>query len=53
MPQMAPLWWEYLFLSFSTLMMIMMIIIYHNPNVQPSKNTKMSKKMMNQMNWPW
>nr|YP_010535288.1 ATP synthase F0 subunit 8 [Megacopta horvathi]UYA97775.1 ATP synthase F0 subunit 8 [Megacopta horvathi] len=53
MPQMAPLWWEYLFILFSMMMIMMMIIIYHNPYIKTSGEKPGDKKPFKQMNWKW
>nr|UYA97736.1 ATP synthase F0 subunit 8 [Megacopta cribriella] len=52
MPQMAPLWWEYLFIMFSMTMSMLLMMIYHWPHIK-SNNLHYNKKGMNQMNWMW
>nr|YP_010026161.1 ATP synthase F0 subunit 8 [Mattiphus splendidus]QOQ37013.1 ATP synthase F0 subunit 8 [Mattiphus splendidus] len=52
MPQMAPLWWESLFIMFIILFLIMSMIIYHL--IKPKKmKLKSLNKMVYQMNWKW
>nr|QWX95529.1 ATP synthase subunit 8 [Latimbus concolor] len=51
MPQMAPLWWEILFLLFIMNFMMMSTIIYHNKMYSP-KQMKMKYKI-NQFKWKW
>nr|QWX95535.1 ATP synthase subunit 8 [Paralycambes pronotalis] len=52
MPQMAPLWWELLFVMFIWLFMMISMIIYfnkmNNPEVMGSKSIE-----TNQKNWKW
>nr|YP_010022276.1 ATP synthase F0 subunit 8 [Pentatoma semiannulata]QOL12466.1 ATP synthase F0 subunit 8 [Pentatoma semiannulata] len=52
MPQMAPLWWEILFLMFLITFLAINILIYFinnkNINMNVNKNIK-----MNQFNWTW
>nr|UCC46042.1 ATP synthase F0 subunit 8 [Microdeuterus sp. HEM078] len=52
MPQMAPLWWETLFLSFIIMMMIVMIMLYHDvyANIYSSGMKMISEK---NINWKW
>nr|UPL65237.1 ATPase subunit 8 [Ectatops sp.] len=51
MPQMAPLWWEYLYLMNSLLMIIISTLIYHNKMNYPIKQTLKYKKLIK--NWKW
>nr|BAO52508.1 ATP synthase F0 subunit 8 [Coptosoma parvipictum] len=53
MPQMSPMWWEYLLISFSLLTLIMMVIIYHNPWTQMKNIYNMNNIPPKQMNWKW
>nr|QFP99293.1 ATP synthase F0 subunit 8 [Myrmoplasta mira] len=51
MPQMAPLWWEYLYILTLIMMMITSIFIYHNKiNKLMKKSLKYSTK---NINWKW
>nr|YP_010222553.1 ATP synthase F0 subunit 8 [Glaucias dorsalis]UCC46003.1 ATP synthase F0 subunit 8 [Glaucias dorsalis] len=53
MPQMAPLWWEILFLMFIMSFIMMSIMIYFLNNIM-IKNKNISNKInINQLNWPW
>nr|YP_009643366.1 ATP synthase F0 subunit 8 [Adrisa magna]AMR74997.1 ATP synthase F0 subunit 8 [Adrisa magna] len=52
MPQMAPLWWEILFILFITLFIIMSMMIYHMPYIK-SGSSNMWHKIPNQLNWKW
>nr|YP_008592443.1 ATP synthase F0 subunit 8 [Eusthenes cupreus]AFY16809.1 ATP synthase F0 subunit 8 [Eusthenes cupreus] len=52
MPQMAPLWWESLFLSFIILFIISSMIIYHIPKYS-KLDAKSVSENINQMNWKW
>nr|UPL65393.1 ATPase subunit 8 [Parathyginus sp.] len=52
MPQMAPLWWEMLYMLFITMMIMTNILLYWNKN----KNLNNKNYMMNNpkyMNWKW
>nr|QWX95517.1 ATP synthase subunit 8 [Zicca taeniola] len=51
MPQMAPLWWETLFLLFIIMFMFMNMIIYYNKTVAPKYNKKHNQKY--QFKWKW
>nr|YP_002791227.1 ATP synthase F0 subunit 8 [Aeschyntelus notatus]ABZ01972.1 ATP synthase F0 subunit 8 [Aeschyntelus notatus] len=51
MPQMAPLWWETLYIIFIFMFMIMIMIIYYNKSYSPKSNNY--KKKINQLNWKW
>nr|AVJ52266.1 ATP synthase F0 subunit 8 [Calliphara nobilis] len=52
MPQMAPLYWEILFIMFLTSMMVMMTIIFHMP-WNKIKSNNINKKTIKQINWKW
>nr|YP_009971802.1 ATP synthase F0 subunit 8 [Chrysocoris stollii]AVJ52269.1 ATP synthase F0 subunit 8 [Chrysocoris stollii]QNH68689.1 ATP synthase subunit 8 [Chrysocoris stollii]UCC45938.1 ATP synthase F0 subunit 8 [Chrysocoris stollii] len=52
MPQMAPLFWETLFLMFIISMMMMMVVIFHMSWNKISKDLKY-KKIVKQINWKW
>nr|UPL65406.1 ATPase subunit 8 [Dinomachus sikhimensis] len=52
MPQMAPLWWETLYIMFIMMLMLTNIIIYYWTNKMPSPTT-MDKKMSSVSNWKW
>nr|YP_009346656.1 ATP synthase F0 subunit 8 [Graphosoma rubrolineatum]API85472.1 ATP synthase F0 subunit 8 [Graphosoma rubrolineatum] len=52
MPQMAPLWWELLFLVFLMTYLIVNNMIYFMPktSIKPSNH---KNKTYNQINWKW
>nr|YP_010303517.1 ATP synthase F0 subunit 8 [Anaxilaus musgravei]QUT09469.1 ATP synthase F0 subunit 8 [Anaxilaus musgravei] len=52
MPQMAPLWWESLFLLFIVMFMMMTSMNYFLLIYKMNKSIKMINKS-NQMNWMW
>nr|YP_010626158.1 ATP synthase F0 subunit 8 [Dybowskyia reticulata]WBK02994.1 ATP synthase F0 subunit 8 [Dybowskyia reticulata] len=52
MPQMAPLWWELLFLMFLMTYMIMNTLIYFMPKSYLDMLNKKNKSI-NQINWKW
>nr|UPL65627.1 ATPase subunit 8 [Gralliclava horrens] len=52
MPQMAPLWWEILFILFIMSFMIMNTIIYYNKTPTPLQKHLKSMKI-NQFKWKW
>nr|YP_010714131.1 ATP synthase F0 subunit 8 [Menida lata]WDD39694.1 ATP synthase F0 subunit 8 [Menida lata] len=52
MPQMAPLWWEILFILFLFLFMIMNIMVYFTKK-NSFKIMSNNKKNMIQFNWTW
>nr|AXS65693.1 ATP synthase F0 subunit 8 [Coleoptera sp. 3 KM-2017] len=52
MPQMAPLWWELLFIMFIMTYIIMSMMIYHTPNMNLSHETKTNQMSLN-MIWKW
>nr|YP_010373827.1 ATPase subunit 8 [Arocatus melanocephalus]UPI55354.1 ATPase subunit 8 [Arocatus melanocephalus] len=51
MPQMSPMWWEILFLTFNLMLMLMMIMIYWMKNTSVKKINKnySSKEIL----WKW
>nr|QWX95548.1 ATP synthase subunit 8 [Cnemomis nodulosa] len=52
MPQMAPLWWEFMFFMFITSFLLMNTMIYFMKPLNSIKNyTKM--KIVNQIKWKW
>nr|UPL65679.1 ATPase subunit 8 [Homoeocerus unipunctatus] len=52
MPQMAPLWWESLFIFFILSFLFMNMIMFFNKNNKPiNLNEKMMK--INQLKWKW
>nr|YP_009754532.1 ATP synthase F0 subunit 8 [Myrmus lateralis]QIN90640.1 ATP synthase F0 subunit 8 [Myrmus lateralis] len=53
MPQMAPLWWEILFMVFIMLFILMSIVIYYNTMMLPKNQKYSNNKIYNQMNWKW
>nr|QCF45709.1 ATP synthase F0 subunit 8 [Anthocoris kerzhneri] len=52
MPQMAPLWWETLFILFTMSFIMMSMIMYYNMKINPQKMNKMSIKI-NHFKWKW
>nr|YP_009654917.1 ATP synthase F0 subunit 8 [Menida violacea]YP_010714118.1 ATP synthase F0 subunit 8 [Menida metallica]QCI09894.1 ATP synthase F0 subunit 8 [Menida violacea]QEL51208.1 ATP synthase F0 subunit 8 [Menida violacea]WDD39681.1 ATP synthase F0 subunit 8 [Menida metallica] len=52
MPQMAPLWWEMLFIMFFMSYMIINIMIFFNKN-NTFKTSNKINKMSPQPNWLW
>nr|YP_010363424.1 ATP synthase F0 subunit 8 [Atkinsoniella yunnanana]UNZ12525.1 ATP synthase F0 subunit 8 [Atkinsoniella yunnanana] len=50
MPQMAPMWWTFLMITFVFSFSLMMSILYFNIM---SKSMKMKKDKTIQMNWKW
>nr|YP_002735073.1 ATP synthase F0 subunit 8 [Riptortus pedestris]ABZ02115.1 ATP synthase F0 subunit 8 [Riptortus pedestris] len=52
MPQMAPLWWETLFIMFISMFIIMNMIIYYNKNLTSPKVLK-KNVMNNEFKWKW
>nr|QWX95506.1 ATP synthase subunit 8 [Holhymenia tibialis] len=52
MPQMAPLWWELLFIMFIIMFMIMNAIIYHNKSLMPKSSKSLDKEIV-QFKWKW
>nr|QAU54259.1 ATP synthase F0 subunit 8 [Cydnidae sp. ITV1034] len=52
MPQMAPLWWEFLFIMFITTYIITSMVIYHTFDIKLNKKNKTSKSFKN-MFWKW
>nr|AWN56169.1 ATP synthase F0 subunit 8 [Chinavia impicticornis]AWN56182.1 ATP synthase F0 subunit 8 [Chinavia ubica] len=52
MPQMAPLWWEILFIMFIMSFMFIMIMMYFTDKKEfTNKNT--NKNFTNQLIWTW
>nr|YP_010736676.1 ATP synthase F0 subunit 8 [Urochelellus acutihumeralis]WEM32434.1 ATP synthase F0 subunit 8 [Urochelellus acutihumeralis] len=51
MPQMMPMWWEMLMMTFLLSMMSFQINIYHYKTMSKSKNKFQSKNM--QPTWKW
>nr|UPL65782.1 ATPase subunit 8 [Anacestra spiniger] len=51
MPQMAPLWWDILFIYFLMVFLMINMLIYFNKNYKPLTN--MMKKSINSMKWKW
>nr|YP_009472885.1 ATP synthase F0 subunit 8 [Acanthaspis ruficeps]AST10089.1 ATP synthase F0 subunit 8 [Acanthaspis ruficeps] len=52
MPQMSPLWWTTLFLTFIySFIMIWTLLYYQYSTMIPEKIKEM--EMKNQMNWKW
>nr|YP_010222618.1 ATP synthase F0 subunit 8 [Plautia lushanica]UCC46081.1 ATP synthase F0 subunit 8 [Plautia lushanica] len=52
MPQMAPLWWEILFMMFILSFIMMIIMIYFSLQNNIHKKS-MQMNNINQMNWMW
>nr|YP_009915356.1 ATP synthase F0 subunit 8 [Palomena viridissima]QLF99776.1 ATP synthase F0 subunit 8 [Palomena viridissima] len=52
MPQMAPLWWEILFLMFIMMYMFTSIIIYFSFN-KSSTSSANKNKIISQLKWSW
>nr|UPL65263.1 ATPase subunit 8 [Largus sp.] len=52
MPQMAPMWWEMLYLYNINLLLLTSFIIFHNKNYK-MKSNKASKMNKNQKTWKW
>nr|AVJ52289.1 ATP synthase F0 subunit 8 [Orsilochides guttata] len=52
MPQMAPLYWETLFIMFILSLILMSIIIYHMTSSKMISTTS-QKMMTKQINWKW
>nr|YP_010363567.1 ATP synthase F0 subunit 8 [Atkinsoniella xanthoabdomena]UNZ12668.1 ATP synthase F0 subunit 8 [Atkinsoniella xanthoabdomena] len=50
MPQMAPIWWTLLMMTFLSSFSLMMSLLYFN---LMSKSMKMKTNKINQMNWKW
>nr|QWX95527.1 ATP synthase subunit 8 [Molipteryx lunata] len=52
MPQMAPLWWEILFIMFIMSFLFMNTIIYFN-KIPNKKNTENESININNLKWKW
>nr|AKP94523.1 ATP synthase F0 subunit 8 [Macracanthopsis nodipes] len=52
MPQMAPMWWTMLFISFNISFLMMMTIIYFQTDLGPKLSKKLTSKT-NNLNWKW
>nr|YP_009654709.1 ATP synthase F0 subunit 8 [Brachymna tenuis]QCI09264.1 ATP synthase F0 subunit 8 [Brachymna tenuis] len=52
MPQMAPLWWETLYMMFIMSFMMVNIMMYFTIK-NDFKSKKKEKKMFINMNWTW
>nr|UGN61371.1 ATP synthase F0 subunit 8 [Typhlocybinae gen. 1 sp. 2 BY-2021a] len=50
MPQMAPIWWMTLMVTFLLSMLMCMWIMYFNKNIKMNTYNKLKKK---NMNWSW
>nr|YP_010363528.1 ATP synthase F0 subunit 8 [Atkinsoniella uniguttata]UNZ12629.1 ATP synthase F0 subunit 8 [Atkinsoniella uniguttata] len=50
MPQMAPMWWTFLMITFLMSFSLMMSLLYFNIL---SKSMMVKKTKINQMNWKW
>nr|YP_010310390.1 ATP synthase F0 subunit 8 [Melanacanthus marginatus]UMY75925.1 ATP synthase F0 subunit 8 [Melanacanthus marginatus] len=53
MPQMAPLWWEILFILFIMSFIFMNTIIYYNKNLKSIKSVQSNKLLNKELNWKW
>nr|WGH58954.1 ATP synthase F0 subunit 8 [Urochela rubra] len=51
MPQMSPMWWEILMITFMLIMFMFMLTIYHN-NMTKNKPMMYSTKI-SQLKWSW
>nr|YP_009643509.1 ATP synthase F0 subunit 8 [Antilochus russus]APO08952.1 ATP synthase F0 subunit 8 [Antilochus russus] len=51
MPQMAPLWWEMLYIMLTLMLLMTSIIIYHMKPVALKKNKAM--RLFSTCNWKW
>nr|YP_009643496.1 ATP synthase F0 subunit 8 [Dindymus rubiginosus]APO08939.1 ATP synthase F0 subunit 8 [Dindymus rubiginosus] len=51
MPQMAPLWWEMIYMTITSMLILMSILIYHNNMMNPTKTYK--NKKYNFLTWKW
>nr|YP_010714105.1 ATP synthase F0 subunit 8 [Menida musiva]WDD39668.1 ATP synthase F0 subunit 8 [Menida musiva] len=52
MPQMAPLWWEMLFILFIYMYFMINIMIYFIKKSEMKTNMKFNKSLK-QLNWMW
>nr|AFI54841.1 ATP synthase F0 subunit 8 [Poecilocoris nepalensis] len=52
MPQMAPLYWEILFIMFIMSLMTLSMIIFHYPKITIDKSKSKLLKI-NNINWKW
>nr|AKE36793.1 ATP synthase F0 subunit 8 [Rubiconia intermedia] len=52
MPQMAPMWWEIMFIIFSMIYICMSTMIYFSTNKLTTNQLK-NKSLTNQYNWEW
>nr|YP_010271134.1 ATP synthase F0 subunit 8 [Anchon yunnanense]UKB86899.1 ATP synthase F0 subunit 8 [Anchon yunnanense] len=50
MPQMSPLWWLTLMLTFNLMLVISSSMLYFNPE---NKTIKKKKLIKNEMMWAW
>nr|YP_010363489.1 ATP synthase F0 subunit 8 [Atkinsoniella thalia]UNZ12590.1 ATP synthase F0 subunit 8 [Atkinsoniella thalia] len=50
MPQMAPMWWTFLMITFLLSFSVMMSLLYFS---MMSKSMTMKKTITSQMNWKW
>nr|YP_009175502.1 ATP synthase F0 subunit 8 [Phyllomimus detersus]ALG66354.1 ATP synthase F0 subunit 8 [Phyllomimus detersus] len=53
MPQMSPLNWTNLFLMFSILLMLFIIMNYTNTSINPFKSQTIMPNYVNTVNWKW
>uniref|UniRef100_UPI0030DF4B67 ATP synthase F0 subunit 8 n=1 Tax=Mecidea indica TaxID=3127717 RepID=UPI0030DF4B67 len=53
MPQMAPMWWEILFIMFIMSFILMNIMMYFFNKMKTNMNKKEKSNNINQMNWMW
>nr|YP_009643431.1 ATP synthase F0 subunit 8 [Melamphaus rubrocinctus]APO08861.1 ATP synthase F0 subunit 8 [Melamphaus rubrocinctus] len=53
MPQMAPLWWEMLYIIVSIMMMMTSITIYHNKTMKSLKSTQPFTTSLTKKYWSW
>uniref|UniRef100_UPI00315D34A1 ATP synthase F0 subunit 8 n=1 Tax=Centrotypus assamensis TaxID=3038120 RepID=UPI00315D34A1 len=50
MPQMAPMWWLSIMLTFNTMMVMLMCMMYFNKKMMMKKTNNWSKS---KINWKW
>nr|YP_010692655.1 ATP synthase F0 subunit 8 [Notobitus meleagris]WBV80530.1 ATP synthase F0 subunit 8 [Notobitus meleagris] len=53
MPQMAPLWWEILFIMFIAMFLLTNMVIYYNKQMNPNFNIESKSYKINQFKWKW
>nr|YP_009472976.1 ATP synthase F0 subunit 8 [Notopteryx soror]AST10206.1 ATP synthase F0 subunit 8 [Notopteryx soror] len=53
MPQMAPLWWETLFILFIVKFLLMNTIMYFNKPYTPKSSSMQKSMSSNEFKWEW